>query len=221
MSKTTISDVIVNAHHKALTKELREYLNHRHIADDVIDILKIGFAKLNSYEWLTFPILDEDGKCLFLKLKRPPEGPDDQPKGMTYPSGAEATLYPMPYLTNQEEVFVLAEGEPDVCALMTHGITSLCSTAGCGTWNEEWCDLFPKECKIVMAYDMDDAGIAGQKKVIEMFKEKRPDIHIGVIDWHKCFTKWGNDITDWFMHPMLWHDDSGKCPKCISSPESE
>jgi|21_taG_2_1085346.scaffolds.fasta_scaffold07206_2 DNA primase len=212
-----IDETIITAHHNALTPELREYLNQRHIADDIIDTLKIGFAKLNGFYWLTFPILDEDGKCVFLKLKRPPEAPDDQAKGMTYPSGAEATLYPLPYLTEQPDGFVLAEGEPDVCALMSHGITALCSTHGCGTWNEEWCEWFPHDAKIILAYDMDDAGKAGQEKVIAMFKDKRPDIHIGILDWHKCFAKWGNDVTDWFMHPMLWHDENGKCPKCDSS----
>lgn len=193
----------IQAMHQALTPELRAYLNRRHIGNDQIDAYLLGYSELNGQFWITIPIFDAESNVIFVKLKRPPDAPEDQPKGMTHPAGNEATLYPIQNLANAEEV-VICEGEPDCLALLTHGINAVCSTAGAGTWNEEWCALFPRECRVVLCYDMDAAGIAGQAKVKAAFTAKRPDIRLGEVRFPETLKQYGKDVTDYFQHPLLW-----------------
>lgn len=199
-----ISNEIILAYHDALPPALRTHLNLRHISNDIIDTLSIGYAEIAGAKWIVFPILDVDGAVMYLKLKRPPDAPDDQPKGLTHPAGQEATLYPRPYLTTKTEEIVVCEGEPDACALLSHGITAITSTAGANTFREEWLEFFPQGCRVILCFDLDEAGQGGLKKVKQLFEEKRSDVRLGVINYTASLRKWGKDVTDWFQNPLLF-----------------
>lgn len=207
---------VVAGYHAALPATVRAYLNKRHIADHVIEALKIGYGNLNGFPWIIFPVFDADGNVVFLKLKRPADGEAAQPKGMTYPAGQEATLYPLPYLTKNTTQIVICEGEPDCLALMTHDIQAITSTAGAGTFKEEWLDFFPAGCRVILCFDMDEAGEEGKQKVKQLFESKRPDVRLGIVEFPNTVAKWGKDITDYFLCPLLWPAPDCPADSCVA-----
>lgn len=211
MSEITIETV--TALNSAISPDIRAWLNARHISDEVIQRAMLGYGDLLGDLWLTIPIFDKGGQLLHLKLKRPPTGADPQPKGKFFPGGSEATLYPLHFVfPDFPEEIVLCEGEPDCLALWSHGIPALTSTAGAGTFQEEWLEMFPKDVRVILCFDMDEAGKKGEAHVTELFRRLRPDIRLGTVDFTTCVGKWGKDITDFFMNPLCW-------PKADLPPE--
>lgn len=207
-----IDPSIVAGYHADLPSALRLHLNARHISDDIINTLQIGFAVIHEQNWIVIPIPDIQGNTMFLKLKRPPDAPDSQPKGMTFPASTkedpvEATLYPRPYLTSTTDEIVVCEGEPDALSLLSHGINAITSTAGANTFREEWLEAFPTGCRVILCFDLDEAGQEGLKKVKQLFEEKRSDVRLGVVNHTAALRRWGKDVTDWFTNPLLFPKD--------------
>ena len=176
-----------------LPAHIQYYLNERCINNDILSALNVKYANDGQYNWIAFPVMDIDGKEKYYKLKASPNAPIEQPKSKTYPSG-KAMLYPMPYLLNATRIF-LCEGEPDVLVMLSHGLIALSSTHGVNTFPEEWLSEFPKDIEIIVAFDLDDAGRNGERKVMELFRDKRPDITVKCLRLPEHLGN-GGDVTD-------------------------
>ena len=152
--------------HQALPDRLRAYLNGRGIVNQIIDSFKLGYGLFYGRNWITFPVYDAGGKLLFLKLRKDPEDVSNSDKGKFYPPKSEAALYNVSILTDTEEVLV-CEGECDCLIAISKGIPAVTSTAGAGTFKDEWLDSFRKLKSVLVCYDRDDAGTRGAATVIE------------------------------------------------------
>ncbi|MDD5055017.1 MAG: toprim domain-containing protein [Candidatus Peribacteraceae bacterium] len=182
----------------ALPPEMKQYLIDRGISVDFQDALNIGWMKYKGQDWIVFPIYDRNGDLLFLKLKRPPQGPESQPKSLVYPKGATATLYPLPYLLPSCERIVLCEGEPDALVLLSCEIPAFTSTAGAGTFHDEWLGFIPQHMVVTVCFDLDEAGRKGMQKVLALIYDKRPDIDLRYITLPSVLGE-GGDVTNFFQ----------------------
>jgi len=156
---------LVERCHKALPQEIREYLREkRGLTDEVIDQYKIGWFNYIGIWWITFPIKDEEGKYKFFKLRQDPGVGNGK---RLHPAGTEAQIYDYETLNSGAEQIVWAEGEADRLLLLSRGISAITSTAGAGTFKDEWLPLLPKDKTYYIAYDTDDAGRKGAEKVAD------------------------------------------------------
>lgn len=185
--------------HNNLPQGIREHLiKDRLFTDEIINTMQIGWCNFNNKSWIVFPVFDKQHNPLFVKLKRPPNAPDDQYKGMTHPNGSEVTVYPSPLLTQIQGFLVVCEGEPDCLALWSQGIPAMTGTHGCQTFREEWLQNIPQECTVLLAYDKDEAGKKAQEKVASLLHVVRPDIKLFVANFPAMI---GKDVTDYLKDP--------------------
>ena len=181
-----------------MNEEHRKYWNDRGVTDDILDTLNIGYKEKGDWKWFTIPIIDFHGNVLYHKLKKAPGAPDKQPKSLYDPKGQDAMLWPLPYLHENVEKIYLAEGDPDVMALLSQGQEAITSTSGAGNFDESWLKLFPTEITVMCCYDKDEAGDKGRKNIDEVFS-KRPDIILQHL--HLPEECPGKDMTDY----LLWN----------------
>ncbi|OIO54791.1 hypothetical protein AUJ46_02280 [Candidatus Peregrinibacteria bacterium CG1_02_54_53] len=179
------------------SKELTHWVDARGVSRDTLKEFHIAWTVHKGREWVVIPIPDAEGKTLFYKLKRPHDASPEQPKYIVYPKGSAAALYPIPYLhANLQHVFIV-EGEPDALLLLSHGIETVCSTGGAGTFKEEWLSHFPKNIEATLCFDLDLAGRKGEEKVQRLLREQRPDIRFSHIRLPEDLGE-GGDVTDFF-----------------------
>jgi len=76
-----------------------------------------------------------------------------------------AALYPIERLEHNR--LVITEGEFKAILLNSMGIPAISMTGGAKTWPPEWGQLF-KGKEVFILYDIDDAGLAGAKKVARL-----------------------------------------------------
>lgn len=196
--KLTINDLKVD--HEALLRneQMLEHLKtERHFSAEMIKALQVGWVEHGGHEWFSFPIFDEHGECKFKKLKKPPIGPTLQDKGMVYPSGRKATLYPLPLFDETAEEILIGEGEPDVVAARSIGLQAFCGTAGAKTFDQEWLSLL-KRGKVRRCYlcmDHDETGRGATAMLIDLLLEHCPEWEIFVTAWPEGFPEKG-DLTD-------------------------
>ena len=185
---------------KPLPDGIRKYmLEDRCISEDVLEALSIGWiesTKTGGYPWITIPILDSEGKTVWVKRRRPPNS-KAKSKNLNE-KGSKAALYALPYLHKGTDRIVICEGELDVLALLSLGIESVCSTAGAGHFDSEWLEYFKKNMTVILLFDNDDPGRDGKKKVACIFQNKRPDINLLEINLPKDLGK-GGDVTDYLL----------------------
>ncbi len=159
------SDELVQKCHEQLPERIRTYLNERGIIDGVINSYKIGYGTFYGKNYITIPIMDDDG-YKFFKLRQDPK---DGNSKITYPKGAEAQLFGM--YAPSEEKQIICEGELDALALISEGCFALTSTHGAGTFKEEWIDEDVRKCqKIYVCFDNDEAGKKGSLRVLKMLE---------------------------------------------------
>ncbi len=196
--KLTPNDV--HADHEALLKNekmLAHLSTERHFNAETIKVLQIGWVEHGGFEWFSFPIFDEHGECKFKKLKKPPTGPTLQDKGMVYPSGRKAMLYPLQLFDEAAEDILIGEGEPDIVAARSIGLHAFCGTAGAKTFDREWLSLL-KRGKVRRCYlcmDHDETGRAATVMLIELLLECCPEWEISIVAGPQGFPEKG-DLTD-------------------------
>lgn len=164
-----------------LPLHIQKYLNDRGISDAVIAQTDIKW--LNGK--IVLPVYSQDGKFLFNKYRRSPDAPSTDPK-YTYDFGATAALYNVNNVNLKSTVFI-TEGELDTLTLMSYGLNAVSSTGGCGTFNEEWAEVFKDTPEIYICYDNDVAGIKGMMRVNRVL----PNAKVILFPSFK-----GKDITD-------------------------
>ena len=79
-------------------------------------------------------------------------------------TGSRAGLFNADCLWNTDKV-VICEGEIDAMLLNQWGYPAVSSTAGAGTFKEQWAELFLFVPKIWILYDNDEAGRKGEQLV--------------------------------------------------------
>lgn len=158
------NDALVQKCHDNLPEHIRKYLNERGIIDGVIDSYKIGYGTFYGKNYITIPVMDDDG-YKFFKLRQDPKDGDGK---ITYPKGAEAQLFGV--YAPPEEKQIICEGELDALALISQGCFALTSTHGAGTFKEEWIDEDLRKPKIYVCFDNDEAGKKGSLRVLKMLE---------------------------------------------------
>lgn len=168
-NKSPFDATLVEEYHNALPQEIRGYLNNRGISDEIIEKNKLGWGNFYGRNWITIPIKDFSGSYTFLKLRKNPLDKDDKEsaKYMFYPRGSSAVLYGAKNLKSGDRIIV-CEGEFDQMILEKNGIAAVTSTAGAGTFKEEWVKHFANCQEIHICFDIDKAGETGAKKVGEL-----------------------------------------------------
>lgn len=158
------NDALVEKCHDNLPEHIRKYLNERGIIDGVIDSYKLGYGTFYGKNYITIPVMDDDG-YKFFKLRQDPKDGDGK---ITYPKGAEAQLFGM--YAPSEEKQIICEGELDALTLISQGCFALTSTHGAGTFKEEWIDEDLRKPKIYVCFDNDEAGKKGSLRVLKMLE---------------------------------------------------
>ena len=186
---------LAQRYHDAMPIRIREYLNHRGIIDDAIDLHLLGW----NGERITIPIFDRDARLAFFKLAKDPLDRGQGPK-MLVPGGTSAELYGWERLRGKPPRIVICEGEFDRLALESRGIAAVTSTGGAGVFRKEWTEDFLGIPEIYVCFDRDLAGTRGalriarwlpQIRIVELPEEVGP----------------GGDVTDLFVR-LEWTRDN-------------
>jgi 5S rRNA maturation endonuclease (ribonuclease M5) len=205
--------------HKALPDSIRRYLNGRLITDELIDDYQLGYGKFYGRNWITIPIADERGEWSFLKLRQDPQDADNPDKYKFYPMGSSAAIFNLQALQGNEDLIVICEGEFDSLVLQSQGIQAITSTAGAGTFKQEWLDELSSVQKIYLCLDKDEAGQQGTERLTQKLSAKFPDTTIYAIGLPERMTD-GKDITDYFLSYDGNPDELMlELPKLVAGPE--
>lgn len=186
---------------RRMTKEGAEYWYKRGISEDILEELTVGMLHRFDKDWYTFPVVNVLNGANFFKLRLCPWESGVQ-KARTNPIGHKATIWPQQYLSDHVKKLFLCEGEADVMAAMSVADEheyAMCCTHGAGCWDDEFTQLIYKQCpnleSIVLCYDRDEAGMAGEEKVKENLQMYcREGISIGYYPWPWGFKGDLNDL---------------------------
>ncbi len=192
-----ITRTIVEQCHSNLPQNIRKYLNSRGIIDESINKYKLGWGHFYNSYWITIPVKDAGGEYLYFKLRQNP-AIKKEPKYLFYPEKIESTLFGLENLKNNNDYIVICEGELDCIVLNCYGIPAITSTAGVGTFKEEWIELLKSVKHIYICFDRDDAGMRGAEELILKLKNKLSNKTIYQINFPERMTD-GKDVTDYFV----------------------
>lgn len=144
---------------------------------------------------IAIPIRNVDGDLVNIRLYLPGAAEN---KIRSWAAGfGKSKLFPPPSAW-KDSVILICEGEKDTLCALSHGLNACTQTAGCNSWDDKFTRFFT-ERDVVIAYDADEKGVAGAKKVAEkllpVVKSVRvitwPD-YMGMAQDH------GKDLTDYF-----------------------
>ncbi|NCU28363.1 MAG: toprim domain-containing protein [Candidatus Moranbacteria bacterium] len=189
----TFNAELVEKCHLELPLHIREYLHKRGLSDAVINEYKLGYGQFYRKPWITIPIKDIYGNYSFFKLRQDPSFGNDK---ITYPKGAEAQVYDWENLTKPNLSLVICEGEMDRLLLLSKGVQAITSTHGAMTFKEEWVSKIPKDTKVYVCFDNDDAGKKGSERVAKMVENGGYETHIITLPEE---VGEAGDITDYFV----------------------
>jgi hypothetical protein len=176
-----------------------EYLHNRKITDEIIDSFDIGFGQLYGALWIIIPIRGVEGNVLFLKLRRDPRSNNDkQPKFRFYPQGSQANIYGYDTLLEENETLYVSEGEFDRMLLISNGLPAITSTAGAGTFKEEWLKAFNGVKEVILVFDRDEAGANGRDKLAQKIYDEFIAIKVYKLTLPEEVGEHG-DVTDFFV----------------------
>lgn len=191
-----ITPFLVEQCQNAIPEHIRGYLNARGLTDPLIKQYELGWGEFYGKWWITIPITDQAGNYLFLKLRQDPTSEEGGDKYKFYPIGSKATIYGWKMLENNEDSIVICEGEFDSILLSSIGIPAITSTAGAGTFKDEWIENLKRLKKAYISYDKDEAGEKGADKLITQLNKALPKTAIYKITLPDRMTD-GKDITDY------------------------
>ncbi len=191
----TFNTELVEKCHLALPFHIREYLHKRGLSDAVINEYKLGYGQFYRKPWITIPIKDIYGNYSFFKLRQDPAFGNDK---ITYPKGAEAQVYGWDILSNidNDKQLIISEGEMDRLLLLSRGMLAITSTHGAMTFKEEWVGKIPKNTRVYICFDNDEAGKKGSERVAKMVENSGYETHIITLPEE---VGEAGDITDYFI----------------------
>ncbi|RMD59415.1 MAG: DUF927 domain-containing protein, partial [Nitrospirae bacterium] len=111
--------------------------------------------------------------------------------------GAKATIYPPDIIRDDLPFIIITEGEFKALLLIQYGFYAVTGTAGALTWKQVWNSLF-NGLNVIIAYDNDEAGRRGSKKVADILKGRAKSVK--VIRWPSYMNNRDRkDVTDFFI----------------------
>lgn len=196
--QTTDIDRLAKKCHQNIPAKAKDYLlGERGLQEWLIEDRQLGYGSFYGYNWITIPIGGLNG-IQALKLRKLPWDDANPNKYMWTPKHS-ATLYNGDALLSEKtEDALICEGEFDAMMAFQHGLyTAVSSTAGAGTFKEEWMQYFRYVKTIWLCFDRDQQGTEGAERIAELFKTHRPDVTIMQINLPDSL---GNkaDLTDYF-----------------------
>ncbi len=146
---------------KPENKDLLDYLlSERKITLYNVNAMLLGCGEFYGKNWLTIPIV-ENKDCKLIKLRRLPDEADGA-KYATYPSGSGSMVFGGAELQRSDSSSVLiCGGEYDriIAEQMKFGMPVITSTAGEGTFKDEWIDTYlDGRSKVYICFDNDEKG---------------------------------------------------------------
>ena len=139
-----------------------EYLASRKIDTKLVMQFKLGLDKKDGNPVVCIPIY-EDGKPVNIKYRSIPP----REKHYTRYAGGKTALFNGDVLKNvkDEEIVFITEGEIDAMTLVSMGYTAVGVTGGAETIQSDWIDRLAKVKHVYIAYDNDQSGESGAKKL--------------------------------------------------------
>ena len=169
--------------HKKLMEdsELRNrIMKERGLSLTDLNFRLIGCGEFYGKKWITIPIA-EAGDCQIIKLRRMPDETDG-PKYMNYPEGCGSTIFGVTELKkSRSDSVLICGGEFDkiVGDKMEFGMPVITSTAGEGTFKNEWIDSFlDGRRKIYLCFDNDEKGRNATKEISNRIAEKLENVSV-------------------------------------------
>lgn len=193
-------DDLAEKWHKAMTEDLRLYLNGRGINDKNIEKYKLGYGECMGRHWLTIPHYNKDGKVVYFKLRRLSED-ESTPKYKVYPSGASIIPYGVKELVESRSDDVLVcEGELDRIIALQSGVKMPVITGGgAAIFKDEWLPFLEGMRNIYVCMDTDEAGEKASNKMVELFSERFQNTSIHKVTLPLNFEDY-KDLTDYFVN---------------------
>lgn len=148
------------------TEKLQWLREHRGYTDETIKAFHLGW----NGEHYTIPVYDEQGRLDNVRIYNP----GHKPKFRWF-KPAEPNLWPLSNL--QYSDILLCEGEPDCILANQLGFHAITGTAGAGTFRPDWAAKLAGK-KIVICYDIDEAGQAGAERAAEVIAREAAEIRI-------------------------------------------
>lgn len=144
---------------------------------------------------IAIPIRNVDGALVNIRLYLPGAAEN---KIRSWAAGfGKSKLFPSPS-TWKESVILVCEGEKDALCALSHGLNACTQTAGCNSWDDKFTRFFTDR-DVIIAYDADEKGVSGAKKVAEKLLPVAKNIR--VITWPDYMgmvPDHGKDLTDFF-----------------------
>jgi len=177
--------------------ELLDHCRHEFAwAAEEVERLGLRVRTKGQETRVAFPIRRDDGKLVNVRLYQ--QGSSDF-KVISWGKGyGKAKLFPAPS-TLRDEVVLLCEGEKDCVTARSQGFNAITQTAGCNTWSDKFTRFF-SDRDVVIAYDADEKGAAGAKKVAK--KLIKVAKRVRVIAWPEYMgfsPDHGEDLCDFFV----------------------
>jgi 5S rRNA maturation endonuclease (ribonuclease M5) len=205
-SKKIISPEEVEKYHKAIPENILHYLYRRGLSPEIVEKYKLGYGVFYGKSWIVIPIKDVDGNYCYFKLR---QDPDEGDRKMTWPKDvATAQIYDWDTLftATEKDKILICEGELDTLTMKSSGLTAITNTHGANTAKDEWMQYFRPELNYYIAYDNDEAGRVGAKKMADkLFKNGCKNIFI--VDFRKNEYCNGEkyDLTDFYQEALYYN----------------
>ena len=178
-----------------LTPKVVEHLaENRGWDHEIIKKYQIGY--IEKSERVAIPIFDDTNQLVNIRRYKPGAG-ENENKITSWKKGyGKSRLWPLSILgeTPKDVPIILCEGESDCLCGLSNGFPCVTQTAGVGTWKVEFNKYF-KDRHIIIAYDNDELGRIGAKKVSQQLLKKASLVE--TIQWPDDF-KNKEDLTDFF-----------------------
>jgi putative DNA primase/helicase len=161
-------------------------------SEEVIDRFGFRLRTFKDETRLAIPIRRDDGAMVNIRLYLP-GGADN--KIISWGAGyGKAKLFPAPS-TWAGCPIIICEGEKDTITAISNGFNACTQTSGANSWDDKRFNRFFGGRKVYIAYDADEPGAKGAKKVADKLADAAGSVWI--IQWPSFMEK-GDDVTDWF-----------------------
>jgi len=173
-----------------MPEEIKIYLTSRGLDPD-----DFAWENFYGFNWICIPVRDAEGDVMFFKLRRDPGDKKNLVKYKFYPQGSESSIFGLDKLKDYKNYVIICEGEFDCMLLRSKGINAITSTAGSGTFKDEWIDKISHIKKVFICFDNDEAGKKGARNLILKLIHTKHEVFS--IDLPENME--GKDISDYFL----------------------
>ena len=144
---------------------------------------------------IAIPVRRDNGDLVNVRLYKP--GAADN-KIISWGKGfGKSKLFPAP--STWSNTVLVCEGEKDTLCALSHGMSACTQTAGCNSWDDKFTRFFDGK-DVIIAYDADEKGIAGAKKVAGKLAKVAKSVRVIIwpSDIMPVVEDHGQDLTDFF-----------------------